>query len=117
MEKGTNGLEDRGLATECAKCHREIGAFANQNLALPVIAEPARLEDLRAADLRDGAGERTGIVHRHERRRLDARRRQKLFLGEAILQTASVSGPGRTTQELARYSLRCGEGMLSRFIR
>src|ERR1700730_17533168 len=79
------GFEDRRRAAERAKRHGEIGAFANQDLALPVIAEPARLEDRWASDLGDRAGERAGIVYPHVRCRLDSRRRQKLLLGEAIL--------------------------------
>src|SRR3984893_5993534 len=49
LGEGHDGFKDRGRAAERAECHAEMGTFADQDLALAVIAETATLEDRRAA--------------------------------------------------------------------
>ena len=92
--EGHETLEDRGLAAERAEGDGEIGALADQGLALAVIAEPPRLQDRGPPDLRHGAGERAGVVHLGEGRDLDAEPRDEVLLDQPVLRQRQNRGRG-----------------------
>ena len=63
----------------------DVRAFADQRLALAVVAEPPGLQDRRAAELGDRAGERAGVVDGGEGRGPEARVAQERLFDEPVL--------------------------------
>ena len=83
--KATKPSRIIGAAAERAVDGGDVRALADQRLALAVVAEPAGLQDRRAAELGDRAGERAGVVDGGEGRGPQARVAQEVLLDQPVL--------------------------------
>ncbi len=75
----------RRLRAQCRPRGIRIGGLPQAELALAVVAEPARLQDRRCADLTQRAIEIVAAVHRHELRRRQAALAEQGLLGQPVL--------------------------------
>ena len=88
-------FENGRRAAERAMQRREVGALADQRLALAVIAEAPRLEDRRAAERGDRAHQRAGVLDGGETARSQAEVASGTsFRSSRSWVTASARAPG-----------------------
>src|ERR1700730_13265122 len=73
------GFEDAGLAADLAPSGLRVAAVLHRPMALAVIAEAARLQDRRPADLLDRRLESGRLRNGGERRGADAERGHEFF--------------------------------------
>ena len=83
--EGDEALENHRRGPKRAVNRSDVRAFADQRLALAVIAEPPGLEDCRAAEFRDGAHQRARILDLDEGRGLEAEIAQERLFDEPVL--------------------------------
>src|SRR5271157_3746619 len=83
--EGDEALEDHRRWAERAMNRGDVGALADQRLALAVIAEPPGLEDRRAAELGDRTHQRARILDLDEGRDFQSEIAQERLLGQPVL--------------------------------
>ncbi len=92
--EGDEALEDHRRGAERPVDRGDIGAFANERLALAVVAEPSRLEDRRTAEFADRAHQRARVLDPDERRGLEAEVAQERLFDEPVLGQRQRPRPG-----------------------
>ena len=100
--EGDEALEDHRRAAERSMDRRNVGALADQRLALAVVAEAARLQDRRPAELGDRARERAGVLDPDEGRGLQAEIAQEGLFDQPVLGQRQRARAGPDGQALGQ---------------
>src|SRR5271166_440554 len=110
--KGNKALEDHRRPAERSMHRRDVGAFADERLALAVIAEASRLEDRGAAELGHRAGERACVLDPGEARGRQLKVAQEGLLDQPVLGQRERPGPGPDRDPPGEKFDGCGRDVL-----